>query len=71
MSKSYIESMIESFVPDRDQPVILYCAGGIRSLFAGETLQEMGYTNVASMSQGFHGWKGAGLPFDKPVVPQP
>ncbi len=67
VSKSYIESMIESIVPDHDQPVILYCAGGIRSLFAGETLQQMGYTDVASMSQGFHGWKGAGLPFDKPV----
>ncbi len=55
-------------MPDRDQPVILYCAGGVRSLFAGETLQQMGYTDVASMSTGFHGWKGAGLEFDTPVV---
>jgi sulfur-carrier protein adenylyltransferase/sulfurtransferase len=48
--------------------VILYCAGGVRSLFAGQTLAEMGYTNVASMSSGFQGWKGAGLKFETPVV---
>ena len=68
VSKSYIEQQIEGVAPDRDQPVILYCAGGIRSLFAAQTLAEMGYTNVASMSAGFQGWKSAGLPFDQPVV---
>ena len=45
--KSYLEQQIEAAVPDRDQPaVVLYCAGGVRSLFAGQTLQEMGYTDV-------------------------
>ncbi len=68
VSKSYIEQQIEAVAPDRDQPVILYCAGGIRSLFAAQTLQDMGYSDVASMSQGFQGWKGAGFDFDKPVV---
>ncbi len=68
VSKSYIEQQIEAVAPDRDQPVILYCAGGIRSLFAAQTLQEMGYSDVASMSQGFQGWKSAGFDFDKPVV---
>jgi sulfur-carrier protein adenylyltransferase/sulfurtransferase len=71
VSKSYIEQQIEAVAPDRDQPVILYCAGGIRSLFAAQTLADMGYANVASMSQGFQGWKSAGLPFDKPVVLDP
>ena len=68
VSKSYIEAQIEEEVHDRDTPVILYCAGGVRSLFAAQTLAEMGYTNVASMSGGFHAWKGAGLPFETPVV---
>ncbi len=67
VSKSYIEGQIEAAVPDRDAPVILYCAGGVRSLFASQTLSEMGYTNVASMSGGFQGWKTAGLDFDTPV----
>ena len=68
VSKSYIEQQIEAAAPDRDAPVILYCAGGIRSLFAAQTLAEMGYTDVASMAGGFQAWKGAGLEFDTPVV---
>ena len=68
ISKSYIEQQIEAAAPDRDAPVILYCAGGVRSLFAAQTLADMGYTDVASMSGGFQAWKGAGLEFDTPVV---
>ena len=68
ISKSYIEQQIEGAVPDRDAPVVLYCAGGVRSLFAAQTLADMGYTNVKSMSGGFQAWKGAGLEFDTPVV---
>ena len=60
VSKSYIEQQIEAAAPDRDAPVILYCAGGVRSLFAAQTLTEMGYTDVASMSGGFRGWVEAG-----------
>ncbi len=68
ISKSYIEQQIEAAAPDREAPVILYCAGGVRSLFAAQTLADMGYTDVASMSGGFQAWKGAGLEFDTPVV---
>ncbi len=68
VSKSYIEQQIEGVAPDRDAPVILYCAGGVRSLFAAQTLAEMGYTDVASMSSGFQGWKSAGLEFVTPIV---
>ena len=67
ISKSYIEQQIEAAVPDRSQPVVLYCAGGVRSLFAGETLQELGYADVASMSGGFQAWKSGGLPWVAPV----
>ena len=68
ISKSYVEQQIEAAVPDRDSEVILYCAGGVRSLFAAQTLEQMGYTNVASMSGGFQQWKGAGLPWEAPTV---
>jgi molybdopterin/thiamine biosynthesis adenylyltransferase/rhodanese-related sulfurtransferase len=67
ISKSYIEQQIEAAVPDRNQLVILYCAGGVRSLFAAETLQELGYADVASMSGGFQAWKSGGLPWVAPV----
>jgi molybdopterin/thiamine biosynthesis adenylyltransferase/rhodanese-related sulfurtransferase len=68
ISKSYLEQRIEAAVPDRDASVVLYCAGGIRSLFAAQTLREMGYTDVASMSGGFQGWKSEGRPWRTPVV---
>ena len=60
ISKSYVEQQIEAAVPDRDAPVVLYCAGGVRSLFAAQTLEQLGYTNVASMTGGFQAWKSAG-----------
>ena len=42
ISKSYVEQQIENAVPDRDTPVILYCAGGVRSLFAAQSLEQLG-----------------------------
>ena len=51
--------------------MILYCASGVRSLFAAQTLQEMGYTDVASMSGGFQQWKSEGREWRKPVVLTP
>jgi molybdopterin/thiamine biosynthesis adenylyltransferase/rhodanese-related sulfurtransferase len=68
ISKSYIEQQIEAAVPDRDSPVVLYCAGGVRSLFAAQTLRQLGYTDVASMSGGFQQWKSQGLPWSMPRV---
>ena len=71
ISKSYVEQQIEAAVPDRDAEVILYCAGGVRSLFAAQTLEQLGYTNVASMSGGFQAWKSAGPAVGGAGHPQP
>jgi rhodanese-related sulfurtransferase len=68
VSRSYLEQQIDAAVPDHAAPVVLYCAGGTRSLFAGQTLQEMGYTDVVSMSGGFQGWKSSGRSWTTPVV---
>ncbi|MCJ7712586.1 MAG: molybdopterin-synthase adenylyltransferase MoeB [Chloroflexi bacterium] len=67
VAKSHLEQDIEAAVPSRETPVVLYCAGGIRSLFAGQTLAAMGYTAVASMSGGFQAWKALGLEWTQPV----
>ncbi len=68
LPRGHLESRAESYLFDHDQPIVLYCAGGIRSLFAGETLQAMGYTNVASMAGGIQDWKALGLPIQHPVA---
>src|SRR6202171_5346940 len=65
--RGYLESRVEQYVPDHETPVVAYCAGGNRSAFAAETLQQMGYKNVTSLKGGFGAWKDAGLNF---VVPQ-
>jgi molybdopterin/thiamine biosynthesis adenylyltransferase len=64
--RGYLELQIEEAVPDKSKTVVLYCAGGVRSLMAGQTLKQMGYENVISMSGGFGQWKGNGLPFAQP-----
>ena len=61
--RGYLELRIETAVPDKSHPVVLYCAGGTRSVLAARTLQEMGYTDVKSVGGGFGAWKDAGLPF--------
>ena len=66
VSRSHLEWDIETAVPDRASPVILYCAGGFRSLFAGQALARLGYTDVVSMSGGFDAWKGQGLEWTAP-----
>ena len=57
--RGQLEQNIEPRVP-REQKVIVYCASGNRSALAAETLQIMGYRDVASMSAGFRGWVEAG-----------
>ncbi len=59
IGRGVLESQIEGRVP-RDMPVVLYCASGNRSALAARVLEEMGYTNVASMSGGFRDWVATG-----------
>jgi sulfur-carrier protein adenylyltransferase/sulfurtransferase len=59
--RGYLESRIEGVVPDRNAHVILYCASGNRSAYAARTLKEdLGYTNVSSMTGGITLWKDRG-----------
>lgn len=47
---------------DKEKRIILHCASGGRSALAAQTLQQMGYTNVAHLDGGIKAWKEAGLP---------
>jgi sulfur-carrier protein adenylyltransferase/sulfurtransferase len=65
--RGYLESRIEGIVPDRDAHVILYCASGNRSAYAARTLTEdLGYTNVSSMTGGITLWKDRGYKVQVP-----
>ena len=64
--RGFLELQIEEAVPDKSKTVVLYCAGGVRSLIAGSTLKQMGYQNAISMSGGFGQWKTNGYSFVQP-----
>ncbi len=61
--RGILESNVEAAIP-RDRKVIIYCASGNRSALAAETLQQMGYTDVASLAGGFRAWVDAGGDID-------
>jgi adenylyltransferase/sulfurtransferase len=67
LPRGFLEVRIEKAVPEKEKPVVVYCAGGTRSAFAAKTLQDLGYKDVVSMAGGYGEWKNAGLPF---VVPE-
>lgn len=64
--RGLLELDIERVAQDGSTPMVVYCAGGVRSALAARTLQEMGYTNVASMAGGFSDWRDSGFPVAKP-----
>ncbi len=66
LGKGIIERDIETVVPDKGAPIILYCGGGFRSALAADMLQQMGYANVVSMVGGIKAWREAGYPLSKP-----
>lgn len=49
---------------DRSKRIILHCASGGRSALAANTLQTMGYSDVAHLDGGFTAWKAAGKPVE-------
>src|SRR6266478_2800281 len=59
--KSFLEQWAEDRIPDKTKTTILYCAGGVRSVMAADTLSKLGYTNIISMSGGFNRWKDSGM----------
>ena len=60
------ETSVEGRIPDKTSHVVIYCAGGTRSAFAAQTLQELGYTDVASVIGGFNRWKDEGRDWAAP-----
>jgi len=61
LPRGFLEIKVETAIPDKNTPIIAYCAGGVRSLLAGKMLKEMGYQNVTSMTGGYNAWKNGGF----------
>ena len=66
--RGHLEAQIETKIVDKSAPIVVYCAGGVRSAFAAKTLAELGYTDVVSMAGGFGKWKDEGRAWKTPVT---
>jgi rhodanese-related sulfurtransferase len=65
IGRGVLERDIETLIPEKDAPIVLYCGGGYRSALAADNLQKMGYTNVVSMDGGIRAWREAGYPIER------
>jgi sulfur-carrier protein adenylyltransferase/sulfurtransferase len=61
LPRGFLEIKVETAIPDKNAPIIAYCAGGVRSLLAAKVMKDMGYQNVSSMSGGYTAWKNGGF----------
>jgi len=71
LPRGFLEFQVEGKIPDKNAPVVVYCAGGNRSAFAVLTMQALGYTDVASMAGGFNKWKDEGRAWSTPKTLAP
>jgi molybdopterin/thiamine biosynthesis adenylyltransferase/rhodanese-related sulfurtransferase len=65
--RGHLESQAESRLGPKDTPLVVFCAAGNRSVFATETLEQLGYTDVVSLAGGFGRWKNEGRPWITPA----
>ncbi len=60
--RGFLEPQISGMIPETDQEIVVYCAGGVRSLLAAQVMRQMGYENVSSLAGGITRWKDVGYP---------
>src|SRR5215510_12151470 len=65
IGRGVLERDVETLIPDKAAPIVLYCGGGFRSALSADNLQKMGYTNVISMDGGMRAWREAGYPVER------
>ena len=71
LPRGNLETSIEGRIPDKAAHVLVMCAGGVRSAFAADTMQQLGYTDVASVAGGFNRWKDEGRAWSAPRALSP
>ena len=57
---------VDESVPAENRSIFVYCGSGARSALAAQSMEALGYNNVASVAGGFEAWKQAQLPVNLP-----
>lgn len=63
--RGVIEGQAPQMLRDPGVEIVVYCASGMRSTLAADTLQQMGYENLRSLAGGFRGWSEIGGAVDR------
>lgn len=56
------EDTVPTLAAARNQPIVLVCRSGNRSVFAADVMQQMGYQQVWSLKTGLRGWNDSEQP---------
>lgn len=62
LNYKFIEERIGELTLDKDNPIAVICAGGLRSSTAGSILLMKGFSRVYNTTGGAGAWRAAGLP---------
>lgn len=62
---SQLKDRIGTLTMDKSKPLVVYDARGQRTMMAGGSLKDAGFTQLYSLNGGFKAWTEAGLPVEK------
>ena len=57
VGRDYLEIKIEKAIANDQNTLITVCQGGVRSLFAAESLINLDYKNIKSLASGINAWQ--------------
>lgn len=69
LTRAELEAAPGEHLGSPDQPVMLICQSGKRSLAAAEALHALGWPQVVSVAGGTTRWRAEGLPLVRPQLP--
>ncbi|WP_339726763.1 rhodanese-like domain-containing protein [Maribacter stanieri] len=58
--KNFNKEKVLQTIPEKSQPIIVYCSIGVRSENIGEKLKKLGYTKILNLHGGIFEWKNKG-----------
>jgi rhodanese-related sulfurtransferase len=58
------DETVPELVTGHNREIVVICRSGKRSVLAADVMQQMGFSNVASLRLGIRGWNDAELPLE-------
>ena len=69
LARGQLELRVDSFFPDPQARVVVYCEFGKISTIAAATLRSMGFSGAVALDGGIRTWREAGFPLEKGPPP--